>query len=64
MNGGLICLDAGMITTPLEESNRDLLNRFIAGDTVKADYSNVKWKQAPQWARHNQISNEQIRDME
>ena len=64
VNGGLICLDAGMITTPLEKSNRDLLNRFIAGDTVKADYSSVKWKQAPQWARHNQISNEQIRDME
>ena len=38
VNGGLICLDAGMITTPLEKSNRDLLNRFIAGDTVKADY--------------------------
>ena len=43
-----------------------ILNKIgeYEGDTVKADYSSVKWKQAPQWARHNQISNEQIRDME
>lgn len=60
MNGGLICLDQGNRTTTTPEGNRELLLKVIAGDTRRADYSNEKWKQAPQWGRHKEISDQQI----